>query len=171
MSSTMSGKQFVLLVLVLCTIFGSIFGYMLRIDKAVRAYSPDIRFMCVENFGQEREPLISMYKTMSKVDAPKPYAIFDNRYKGASMYFTFDVLDNQRKIVHVTTIKTGNSKYLTEVTYDVSQEQIESIESAAKLMVGSEVSCDIPSTYYDYIPVKIQGSDYRWKDGILERKR
>lgn len=171
MSSPMSGKQFVLLVLALCTIFGSISCYMLRRDKAVRAYSSDIRSMCVENFGQEREPLISMYKIMSKVDIPKPYVIFDNRYKGASMYFTFDVLDNQRKIVHVTTTKTENSKYLTEVAYDVSQEQIENIKSAAKLMVGSEVSCDIPSTYYGYIPVKIQGNDYRWKDGVLERKR
>lgn len=171
MSSPMSGKRFVLLVLVLGIIFGSVLGYMAWTDNVTNTYSSDIRSMCVENFGQEKEPLMSMYKIMSKVDIPKPYVIFDNRYKGASMYFTFDVLDNQRKIAHITTTVTESNKYLTEVTYDVSYEQIQNIENAAKLMVGADVFCDIPSTYYDYVPVRIQGNEYRWKDGVLERKR
>ena len=84
------------------------------------------------------------------------------------MWLTYDVLDVNRKIIHVATYYI-NGKYVTDITYDTNQEQIKEIQDAVKLLVGEDASCIIAETYHDYIPVKVQGVDYRWKNGILER--
>lgn len=169
MSNTKSLRKTVIIVLPTCTVLFLMLGYMLWVTSVVHYFSSDIKAMCEENFGYTREPLISMYKAVSDLNLSKPYAIFDNRYEGDSTRLTYDILDNNRKIVHVTTT-VKDAKYHTEVAYDVSQEQIAAIQNTAELLVGADVSCDIPSTYFGYIPVKIQGVEYRWKDGVLERK-
>lgn len=169
MSNTKSLRKTVIIVLPACAVLFLMLGYMLWVTNVVYCFSSDIKAMCEENFGYTREPLISMYKAVSDLNISKPYAIFDNRYEGDSTRLTYDVLDNNRKIVHVTTT-VKDAKYYTGVAYDVSQEQIAAIQNAAKLLVGADASCDIPSIYFEYIPVKIQGVEYRWKDGVLERK-
>ncbi len=169
MSSTISARKIIIIALSVCAVLFLILGHRLWVTNAVHCFSSDIKAMCEESFGNTRDPLVSMYKSMSDLNITKPYVIFDNRYEGGSMRLTYDVLDNNRKIVHVTTT-SKDAKYCTEVSYDVSQEQIEDIQRTAKLLVGADVSCDIPSTYFEYIPVKIQGVEYRWKDGVLERK-
>lgn len=169
MSNTITVRKIIIIALPVCSVLFLMLGYLLWVTNVVHYFSSDIKALCEENFGYTREPLISMYKAVSDLNITKPYVIFDNRYEGDSTRLTYDVLDNNRKLVHVTTI-SKDAKYYTEVTYDVSQEQIDAIQNAAELLVGTDVSCDIPSTYFEYIPVKIQGVEYRWKDGVLERK-
>ena len=84
------------------------------------------------------------------------------------MYLSYDILNNDRKVLHVTTTRV-DGKYITNISYDTAQEQIDDIRSTVRLLVGGDATCVIPETYYDYVPVYVQGVEYRWKDGILER--
>lgn len=169
MSSQMSIKRLLSIAFLVGVICIPTLGYLLWETKVETSFSDDITAMCMENFGERRSPLISMYKMLSKENVQAPYSIFDNRYKGESMRLTYDVLDDNRKVVHVSTYCV-NGKYMTDITYDTTQEQVKEIQDAVKLLVGEDVSCIIADTYHEYIPVKAQGVDYRWKNGILERR-
>lgn len=122
---------------------------------------------CKEVFGEIVKPLRA-FKTGIATTPVTDYSYCEDIQAGDDTISWKFVDDNYRHLTLVLSHVGG--KYHTEVKYITLTETEEAISHIVKLMFGPDVSYDVSTEAINgYVSVIVQGNEYRWKDGTLER--
>lgn len=138
-------------------------------EESIRDKFDDvIPSLCLENIGDVDKCLTAIDDVLSGLDVPLPYTLYNNEYSGQSQQLVFDVLNNNRKLVHVD-VRGTSAGVKVQYCYDTSEEDKVVITALLREMLGESVHVEIEDTYKDYVVAHAQGNEYRWENGHLER--
>lgn len=125
--------------------------------------------ICKDVFGETVRPLRSFKAGTTSVPI-EDYASYQKLLKGDSTV-SWEFIDaNHRQLTIV--LSCANGKYNADVKYGTLTETEDAIARIVKTMFGPDTIYEVaPEVVNGYVSVTVQGNEYRWKDGTLERVR